>query len=150
MQNKKKNKKQNTMSKNTKKHTLIKQKSLLAFTLFSFRGLPWGATLNSKTSHPRPNSNAPPKPREWIQIFIRKPIQSSLLFSCNFRFWFSESVFTWVRTLKLGFSLIFTQNENSWSSMWELGWEPIWEPGHPVRTAQHCYIYLCGGRSLIS
>jgi len=40
MQNKKKNKKQNTVSKNTKKHTLIKQKTLLAFTLFSFSGIP--------------------------------------------------------------------------------------------------------------
>jgi len=85
-----------------------------------------------------------PNLENWIQIFIWKPIQFSLFFPVIFGSGSPSQFFTWVRTLKLGFSPIFTQNENSWFSMWEPGWEPTWEPGHPVRTAQHCCIYLCG------
>jgi len=69
MQNKKKKKSKHDEQKH-KKHTLIKQKNLLCFILFSFCDFRYGsAALNLKNLNPKPNSNIPFRPN-WIWVFM--------------------------------------------------------------------------------
>ncbi len=117
------------MQKNTKNHTLTRKKKPLSFCipLLSFVVSPGGgAALNLKTLNPKPNSN--------LHIFPPRPQRTRFGFSCensycSFFFFLnsdsgSPSQFShgW-EPLKPIFSPVFTQNENSWFSMWEPGWD---------------------------
>jgi hypothetical protein len=70
----KKNKKQNTMQKKHKNHTLTRKKSLLGVFLFVV-SLGGGATLNLKTLNPKPNFK--------LLIFPPRPRRTGFGFSCK-------------------------------------------------------------------